>query len=144
MKRLGDLIDWRWEDKLSRETLDEMIEVVDHHAVHIAKCSWGWEPSFQHVPAMRPFDETEENNDRYSIASVQDIRDYMATGRYELVDEYGDAIGMEDFETHVCGWNEVLRKNGYSGEIGGHVGTGDSLDAYRDPEGYQFCRTCFC
>lgn len=120
------------------------VTFIDHEPVHIAKCSWGWAPSFQAVPASRAFDETELNQDKYEINSVEDIRGYLRTGEYEVVDEYGAKLTPEQFEHDVVQWEDRQRENGYGRKFGNHVDEPDSLGAYLDPEGYQFCRTCFC
>ena len=142
--RLSEIIDWRYEKKVPGEVLDITVPLVDGKPVHIAKCSWGWVPSFQHVPAGLPFDETEENNDRYSITCVNDIRAYLDTGDYEVVNEYGDVLTREEFEHRVVEWADRQRENGFVGELRNHTDEADSLNAYTDPDGYQFCKTCFC
>lgn len=141
-KPLLEIVDWRYEKLVADPDME--VEITDHHAVHIAKCSWGWVPSFQHIPANMPFDETEMNNDRYFIRSVEDIRDYMRTGKYEIVDEYGEVYTQAQFEHKVVQWVRRQKENGLEIEPHNHTDTEDSLYAYSDPEGYQFCRTCFC
>lgn len=141
-KPLREVVKWEYEELV--EDGDAEVRMADHRAVHIAKTSWGWVPSFQHVPADRAFDETEANNDMYSISSVADIRGYMETGLYEIVSEEGDVYDWPAFEKRVCRWVENMREHGLEGEPRSHIGSGDSIDSYADPEGYQFCRVCFC
>lgn len=143
-KKLFDIVDWRYGDMLPKCMANMDVELLDDEAVHIAKCSWGWVPNFQAVPTERPFDETERNNDRYSIASVDDIRAYMSTGAYEIVDEYGEVIGMDEFEREVVGWCDVQRENGFEGEFRCHSDKPDALGSYLDKDGNQFSRVCFC
>ena len=139
MSRLGDIV----RDGVDVENPDMVVKVLDWQKCHIAKCSWGWVPSFQAVPSEHPFDEQVRANEIYRISSLADIRAYLATGDYEVIDEYDCVISRSDFEKRVVGWEKVMRGNGYEGEMHGHAGTGDGLGAYLDPLGYQFCRTCF-
>ena len=114
---------------------------------HIAKTSWGWKPSFQAVPSHLPFDGQAEADKVFSIRSVRDIRNYYGTGRYEIVDEDGEAYSWEEFETRVLHWEDRMRDiceargmNGFEPRT--HM-EGD-LGDFVDPEGYEFCTTCFC
>ena len=140
-RKLCEVADWRFEDMLLDP--DQEVRLKEDHAAHIAKTSYGWTPSFQQLPADRPFDCTERNNDYYEIKSVADIKAYMDTGRFEIVDEDGEVYDWDGFESRVLKWEDNMRRHGYQGEMRDHL-SGDSLDAYADPEGYQFCRVCFC
>ena len=137
---LGDIV----RDGFVPDNPEMEVECVHYEPVHIAKCSWGWVPSFQATPSDMPFDEQEEANGIYEISSLADIRRYLDTGDYELVDEYGDVRTRDEFENVVVDWCEHQRAHGFKGEFNNHTDKYDGLFAYKDAEGYQFCRVCFC
>lgn len=103
-----------------------MVPVYD--GVHICKLSSGWRVHFDGSSA------TDEYGNEYTprIGSMDDIRGYLSTGEWELVDEYGDSTTLE----------EVLSHDQYmvDGEL---WNTRVSLDDYYDREGYPWSRREF-
>ena len=63
---------------------------------------------------------------------MNDIRAYLATGRFEVVDEYGDVLTLEQFEEEVVNWRVP--------DSSPHTG---SRTVFRDPEGFEFEKTDF-
>lgn len=77
--------------------------------IHIAKASWGWRTSWQSTTAgewSKWCDEDMMELDYslpWSIHSVADIRAYLETGDWEIVDEYGDVHG-DDVISSLESW----------------------------------------
>lgn len=89
-----------------------------HETVHICKRSWGWRTSWQKTEAYewpRWCDEDRVIDDYgystgpnlpHDIRRVSDIVDYLKTGEWELIDEYG--MVYDDWEEEIKGlveWN---------------------------------------
>lgn len=72
-----------------------------HEEVHICKRSYGWRTSWQATTEMEP----------WAITSVEDIREYLRTDDWELVDEYGEV--HEDWEREI---DELVN---WDGGVGG-------------------------
>lgn len=86
-----------------------------HETVHIGKQSWGWLmhwDSCDDTSWPRWCDNDHGHSDEarpslpHSIHSVKDIRSYLKTGEWELVDEYGEVY--DDWESKIdllCSWD---------------------------------------
>lgn len=147
-----------------------------HEAVHIGKCSWGWEMGWQATyegdwPRWCDEDPMADEDGRYlsdrglphSINSVDDIRAYLETGEWLLVDEYGTVYGEEpheedlngggqekvnDWRTELAeleawdggksGWNERNPDKPVTWELHRHTG------GFHDRKGNHFSREGFC
>lgn len=132
-----------------------------HEAVHICKRSWGWRTSWQEStndgtenawPRWCDEDPCKDEDGHWKsertlpweIHSVDDIRRYLRTGEWELVDEYGEVYpdweteiqGLVDWDGGKAGWNERHPDNPVTWEIHEH-------DGYRDSEGNIMCRRGF-
>lgn len=102
--------------------------VPTYDETHIAKLSGGWRVHFDGSSVERnAYDE-----DAPRIGSMDDLRAYLATGEWELVNEYGDLTTLE----------EVLAHDGYMRD-GVLWNTRVSMDDYRDREGYPWSRSEF-
>ena len=98
--------------------------VPTYDCTHIAKLSWGWRAHFDGSSMAREFHEDDPSP---RIGSVADIRSYLETGEWELVDEYGRATTLE----------EVLSHDDY-GRDGRLWNTRVDMDDYYDREGYPW------
>jgi len=89
-----------------------------HETIHIGKRSWGWlfhwdscdENSY---PRWCDEDPAIGEGLPHGIHSVEDVRSYLRTGEWELVDEYGDVY--PDWEPEIdgfCQWDGG--KSGYN------------------------------
>ena len=94
----------------------EPIAVYDEF--HIAKTSYGWKPLFE--AHHKGFDGDEEPD----ITSVADIRREYETGKYDIVDEYGDVYDWDGFEERVLRFD----------------GDRHHEHAFVDDDGYEFFR----
>jgi hypothetical protein len=103
--------------------------VPTYDCTHIAKLSWGWRVHFDGSSMTHEFCE---DDPRPRIGSVADIRSYLETGEWELVDEYGERTTLERVLAH----DEVTRD-------GRPWNTRVSLDDYYDREGYPWSRREF-
>lgn len=101
--------------------------VPTYDAVHVCKLSYGWRVHFD-GSSMHESDWGEESH-RPRIGSMADLRGYLESGEWELVDEYGDKTTLE----------EVLEHDEYErdGEL---WNTRVSMDDYYDREGYPWSR----
>ena len=118
-----------------------------HETVHIGKRSWGWLfhwdavdesqwPRWCDEDHVQPYPELP-----HSIHSVEDIREYLRTGEWELIDEYGEVY--EDWEAEIdgfihwdggkAGWNERHPDEPVLWDV--HTPSG-----YHDKEGQVFDR----
>jgi len=106
--------------------------VPTYDEVHVAKLSSGWRVHFDGSSAVDDpwLPEPDEHVPR--IASMDDLRGYLQTGEWELVDEYGDKTTLEMVLKH----DEYRR----DGEL---WNTRVSLDDYYDREGYPWSRKEF-
>ena len=122
-----------------------------HETVHIGKQSWGWLMHWDSCDeGMWPrwCDEDHSLNESgeypslpHSIHSVEDIRSYLRTGEWELVNEYGEAFDdplakIDD----LCAWDGG--KSGYNDRHPDKPVTWDVHvpSGYRDAEGQIFDR----
>lgn len=104
--------------------------VPTYDEIHVAKLSGGWRAHFD----GSSMDEWRDADDpRPRVGSMADLRGYLDTGDWELVDEYGEACTLED----VLAWDEML----HDGEL---WNTQVSDWNYYDREGYPWSRTEFC
>ena len=131
--------------------------------VHVAKVSAGWRPLLQEVfadlddvedhrmqaiAACRPLPSSSDSCWAYrsgqewidepsapgvSVHSAQDVRDLLATGEWELVDECGDVCPPEFFD-------ELLSIRDAPGRL---PHAPDVPWTFTDPEGYDFERRDF-
>ena len=110
--------------------------VPEYDQVHVAKISYGWKVHFDGSSAANngwDYDYEADGATRPRIGSMDDLRGYLSSGEWELVDEYGDKRTLE----------EVLEHDGFlcDGEL---VNTRISMDDYYDREGYPWSRREFC
>ena len=104
--------------------------VPEYDEVHVAKMSGGWRVHFD----GSSMDEWREPDDpRQRVGSMADLRGYLDTGDWELVDEYGYVRTLEDVLSH----DEYRR----DGEL---LNTRVSMDDYYDRESYPWSRREFC
>lgn len=80
--------------------------------IHIGKRSWGWLFHWDSCDEIDYPRWCDEDRDQYvhelphSIKSVEDIRAYLRTGEWELVDEYDNVL--PDWEAEIegfCQWD---------------------------------------
>ena len=115
--------------------------------IHIGKRSWGWLFHWDSCDEIDYPRWCDEDRDQYvyelphSIKSVEDIRAYLRTGEWELVDEYDNVF--PDWEAEIegfCQWD-----GGKSGYNERHPDKPVKWDVqvpsgYRDGEGQIFHR----
>ncbi len=105
--------------------------VPTYDEVHVCKMSAGWRVHFDGSSARdncwEPLDEHQPR-----IGSMDDLRGYLSTGEWELVDEYDNVTTLEDVLSH----DSYMR----DGEL---WNTRVSLDDYYDREGYPWSRREF-
>ena len=106
--------------------------VPTYDEVHVAKLSYGWRAHFD-GSSMHGATWDVQADEAPKVGSMDDLRAYLATGEWELVDEYGDKTTLEEVLAH-----DEFRKDG---EL---WNTRVSMDDYRDREGYPWSRTEFC
>lgn len=104
--------------------------VSEYDEVHIAKLSYGWRVHFDGSSAAGASWDYNERSPR--IGSMDDLRAYLATGEWELFDEYGEKTTLE----------EVLDHDKFM-EDGKLWNTRLSMDDYYDREGYPWSRREF-
>jgi hypothetical protein len=105
--------------------------VPEYDETHVCKLSYGWRAHFD-GSSMHECDWCEDSQ-RPRIGSMADLRGYLETGEWELVDEYGEKTTLE----------EVLEHDKY--ECDGELwNTRVSMDDYYDREGYPWSRREFC
>ena len=106
-----------------------MVPVYDD--VHVCKLSGGWRAHFDGSSAVDntwgPHDESAPR-----IGSMDDLRGYLSTGEWELVDEYGEKTTLE----------EVLAHDEYRHD-GKLFNTRVSPDDYYDIDGCPWSRSEF-
>ena len=105
--------------------------VPEYDETHVCKLSSGWKVHFDGSSAC---DNAWEPRDEHAprIGSMDDLRGYLSTGEWELVDEYGEKTTLE----------EVLKHDEYRRD-GKLRNTRVSLDDYYDREGYPWSRREF-
>lgn len=118
-----------------------------HDRMHIAKRSCGWLIHFQDSAAgyAESYDDSPEPPAFHSVA---DIRNLLASGEWQLADEYGETWepveeSLREFDK-LCKWRGGPQFDGrpvgrYPDEEPPYEHTG----GYVDPEGYQFTSTYF-
>jgi len=97
--------------------------VPTYDEIHICKLSGGWRVHFDGSSV----DQNEYDMQAPRVGSMDDLRGYLATGEWELVDEYGDVTTLEKVLAHDNERNTRV-----------------SLDDYYDREGYPWSRREFC
>ena len=102
--------------------------VPEYDEVHVCKLSYGWRVHFDGSSALEDWSEH-----RPRVGSMDDLRGYLDSGEWELVDEYGDATTLDEVLAH----DKVMR----DGQL---WNTRVSLDDYYDREGYPWSRREFC
>lgn len=104
--------------------------VPEYDEVHVAKLSSGWRAHFDGSSMAGTSWNLSDKAPR--IGSMDDLRGYLDTGEWELIDEYGDKTTLE----------EVLAHDDYrrDGEL---RNTRVSMDDYYDREGYPWSRREF-
>lgn len=118
-----------------------------HECVHICKQSWGWTTGWQATGNgigdwPRWCDDDPCNPEPklpWAIHNVDDIRAYLETGEWELVDEYGEVYenwkatldGLEKWDGGKSGWNERHPDEPVTWEPNEHYG-------YKDRHGNLF------
>ena len=94
--------------------------------VHIGKRSWGWLfhwDSCDEIDYPRWCDEDpsayQSDSLPHSITCVDDIRAYLKTGEWELVDEYGEVY--PDWEAEIdgfCNWDGGKSRGKFTYRLG--------------------------
>lgn len=102
--------------------------VPEYDMVHVGKLSCGWRAHFDGSSAV---DDAWEPLDEHvpRIGSMDDLRGYLGTGEWELVDEHGRKATIDEMLSH----DEVVR----DGKL---VNTRVSPSDYLDREGYPWSR----
>lgn len=115
-----------------------------HECVHVCKCSYGWRTTWQATDErdwprwcdIVPGPELES-----PISSVEDVRGYLETGEWELVDEYGDVHDdWDDVMSSLEVWDGGVGMDGRR-PLEHDVECGEG---YRDVRGNIFVREGFC
>ena len=101
--------------------------VPEYDEVHVCKLSYGWRAHFDGSSAI---DEGDEYRPR--IGSMDDLRSYLDSGEWELVDEYERVTTLEEVLAH----DEVT----HNGQL---WNTWVSKDCYYDREGHPWSRREF-
>ena len=113
-----------------RRKVPRTVEVYDE--THVAKLSWGWRAHFDGSSAEGdPWEERDGNAPR--VGSMDDLRGYLASGDWELVDEYGQRTTLD----------EVLAHDSFATCDGKLCNTRVSTDDYYDREGFPWSRREF-
>lgn len=138
-----------------------------YETIHIAKRSFGWCTSWQQTLREAPpyeeawprwcdedhslqfedeYGRTSEPQLPHDIESVDDIRNYLRTGEWEVINEYGKVYEdwgaiIEELTSWDGGkdnWNERHPDNPATWEMSHHS------EGYKDPEGNEFIAQGFC
>lgn len=105
--------------------------VPKYDRTHVCKSSFGWRVHFDGSSAAgNSWDELDEHSPR--VGSIGDLRDYLDTGDWELLDEYGCAATLDEVLAHDDWKLEGLPFN-----------TRVALDDYYDEDGYPWSRIEF-
>lgn len=105
--------------------------VPEYDETHVAKLSSGWRAHFDGSSAIdNQWEPHDENAPR--IGSMDDLRGYLSTGEWELVDEYCNKTTLESVLSH-----DKAERDGRP------FNTRVSLDGYYDREGYPWSRREF-
>ena len=106
-----------------RRTKPRIVEVYDE--IHVAKLSWGWRVHFDGSSAVM------EGSGPH-VGSIDDLRAYLATGEWELVDEDEERTTLDEVLAH----DRVMR----DGKL---RNTQVCMVDYYDREGYPWSRGGF-
>lgn len=118
-----------------------------HDLMHIAKRSGGWLIHFQDSAAgyAEPHDDAPEPPAFHSVA---DIRNLLASGEWQLADEYGES--WEPGEESLREFDQLCKWRGGPQFDGNPIGSYpygeppyEHTGGYVDPEGYQFTSVYF-
>ena len=100
--------------------------VEEYQRFHVCKASYGWRTLWQ--TSDDAWEPPTAPSDAPIYHSVQEIRDLLATGDWELVDEYGDERNPDEID-------ELCARRGHSHS--------EFLACYADNEGQEFDRGQF-
>lgn len=106
--------------------------VPTYDETHVCKMSAGWRVHFDGSSMVDDPWFPERLKEAPRIGSMDDLRGYLDSGEWELVDEYGDKTTLEDVLAH----DEYRR----DGEL---WNTRVSMHDYYDREGYPWSRVEF-
>ena len=109
-----------------RRKTPRMVPTYDE--VHVCKLSGGWRAHFDGSSAV----DNEHGDNAPRIGSMDDLRGYLATGEWELVDEYDRVRTLDDILSHDTYECDGKLRN-----------TRVSMDDYYDREGYPWSRRWF-
>lgn len=132
-----------------------------YEKVHICKRSWGREMAWQATEESdwpRWCDFISEGELPHFINSVEDIRAYLETGEWVLVDEYGTVYGDEPREKNgetINDWRTKLQeledwdggKSAWNAHHPDEPVTWEpqrNMGGFRDRKGNHFTREGFC
>lgn len=73
--------------------------VLEYDETHVCKMSYGWRVHFDGSSAQENIWDQCEDHEPH-IGSIDDLRGYLATGEWELYDEYGDPITLDQVLDH--------------------------------------------
>lgn len=107
---------------------------------HLGKKSAGWKGLFQ-ASDYSDFEFIFETQ-KPPINSIADIREAVASGEWEIVDEYGEEVDVEEMIALMLnGWEWEQEKNM---ELSAHKDPNyRHLSVFLDPEGAEFTRGDF-
>lgn len=105
---------------------------------HLGKRSLGWKPSFECNPFVEEsqhskVNENEDIPERLNIESVADIRKYVESGDYTIIDEEGREYSWKEFNDEFLNW--CPDGNSHMDLL---------LRTYKDKSGYEFIRSPYC
>jgi len=101
--------------------------VPEYDEVHVCKLSYGWRVHFDGSSAFEDWSAY-----RPRVGSMDDLRGYLDSGEWELVNEYGDETTLDEVLAH----DEVTM----DGQL---WNTRVSATDYYDREGHPWSRTEF-
>ena len=104
--------------------------VPEYDEVHVAKLSSGWRAHFDGSSMAGASWDLSDQAPR--IGSMDDLRGYLDTGKWELIDEYGDKTTLEKVLSH-----DDYRRDGKLWN------TRVSMDDYYDRDGYPWSKREF-
>lgn len=100
--------------------------VPEYDEVHVCKLSYGWRAHFDGSSALEP---SWTNSKIPRVGNMDDLRDYLDTGEWELIDECGDSITLDEVLAHDDFVRDGKKQN-----------TQESINNYHyyDREGYPW------